>query len=351
MREFYGISQTGDLKEAISNIKNPDLIILITTENNFKKHVEELEENFKGIPSIGCVGISYAGNNVVEDGVTVIAMEGVKATSNVIEELSSIPVRYVKRLKNDMDVIDANHEDTICIDFCCGFDGKLVTTLNMILEKRKISLVGGTVDKNIVSVNGKIYSNACAYLLVKNIDGKVKVYKENIYKQRGKWYIVTKSDPKNNIVYELGGKPAKDVYMSDISIQENDIVKQTIINPLGRLHGDQLDIFSINEVVNNNALKCYKQINDMDIVTMLELDDYPNVINRTKQNILKDFHGNCSIFSINCFFRYLLFKDNNYVGTYLNSMNELGNHAGFFGFGEHYLNEHINQTMSCVVFG
>ena len=350
MKEIYGISKTGNLDEAISKIENPDLLILMTTEENFKKHVNELEEKFKGVPSIGCTGISYAGCDAVEGGVTVIAMSGVKAVANVVEELSSVPVKYIKRLKSDLEVINAEHENTVCIDFACGYDGRLVTTLNMILGKRKISLIGGTVDKNMVSVNGKIYNDACAYLLVKNMGGKMRTYKENIYKPTGKRYIVTKSDPANNVVYEFGGKSAKDAYMSVINVKDKDLVTQTFQNPLGRLHGNEVDIFSISGVVDGSALKCYKQINNMDVITILELDDYRNIVKKTKEKILKDFNNSCCIFSINCIFRYLLFKDNNYLDDYLHIMNGLGTHVGFVGYGEHFLNEHINQTMSCVVF-
>ena len=35
---------------------------------------------------------------------------------------------------------------------------------------------------------------------------------------------------------------------------------------------------------------------------------------------------------------------------YLKEMGTLGNHAGFVGYGEHYNNQFVNQSMTCVVF-
>ncbi len=35
---------------------------------------------------------------------------------------------------------------------------------------------------------------------------------------------------------------------------------------------------------------------------------------------------------------------------YLKTMSTLGEHAGLIGFGEHYNQQFVNQTMTCVVF-
>lgn len=54
----------------------------------------------------------------------------------------------------------------------------MLTTIYSVLGKKHISLVGGTGDGGKVSVNGKIYADADAYSLIRNNDGKIKVYKE-----------------------------------------------------------------------------------------------------------------------------------------------------------------------------
>ena len=35
---------------------------------------------------------------------------------------------------------------------------------------------------------------------------------------------------------------------------------------------------------------------------------------------------------------------------YLRDMAALGSHAGFVGYGEHYNDRFVNQSMTCVVF-
>ena len=70
----------------------------------------------------------------------------------------------------------------------------------------------------------------------------------------------------------------------------------------------------------------------------------------TIQKIRRDFPRISTVFSINCLFRYLLFTENNYMQQYLKEMSVLDHHAGLVGYGEHYNNQFVNQSMTCVVF-
>ena len=112
---------------------------------------------------------------------------------------------------------------------------------------------------------------------------------------------------------------------------------------------DDICIISIKEV-KGDALTCFRQVNDSDVLVMLELGDYKAVVRQTIQQIQNDFQRISAVFSVNCLFRYLLFTQNNYMQEYLDDMSALGNHAGFVGYGEHYNNRFVNQSMTCVVF-
>ena len=83
---------------------------------------------------------------------------------------------------------------------------------------------------------------------------------------------------------------------------------------------------------------------------MLELGNYRQIVKQTIQMIQRDFPRISAVFSVNCLFRYLLFSDNHYMEEYLREMSALGNHAGLVGYGEHYNNRFVNQSMTCVVF-
>lgn len=350
VKQFFGMSQSGDLKEAVKGLKNPQLIMLMSNEKQFESHVRKLEELYPKVPSIGCIGMSYD-IRVVENGVGVAAFyDGVTAAANVLEEVSSMPVKYIERLEQDMETVDASGQNTVCIDFCSGNDACVLTTIYSALKQKGVSLVGGTGDAGMVSANGKVYKDAVAYALVKNQGGRVKAYKENIYQKMGEYrFIASKTDKSRYVLGELNGMPAKLVYQKILRVTEQEITTQTFKNPFGRISGDDTCIISIKEV-DGDALVCFRQVNDSDVLSLLELGDYRQVVRDTIQSIQREFPHISAVFSVNCLFRYLLFNDNHYMQEYLLEMGNLGSHAGLVGYGEHYNNRFVNQSMTCVVF-
>ena len=267
MKQFFGMSQSGNLQEAVKGLNSPQLIMLLSNNDQFEAHVKKLEELYPQVPSIGCIGMSYD-TKVVEKGVGVIAFyDGVNATANVLEEVSVMPVKYIDRLEQDVHTVNGSLNDTVCIDFCSGNDACVLTTIYSVLKKKNISLVGGTGDGGKVSANGKIYSDAVAYALVKNKNGKVKAYKENIYRQMDNYrFIASKTDKANYMLGKLNGVPAKQVYQDILHVTEKEILTQTFKNPFGKINGDDTCIISIKEV-NGDALTCFRQVNDSDVST------------------------------------------------------------------------------------
>ncbi len=350
MKQFFGMSQRGELREAVRGLNRPQFIMLLSNKEQFEGHVRELEGLFPGVPSIGCIGMSYD-TRVVEKGVGVIAFtDGIIAAANVLEKVSVMPVKYISRLEQDMKTVGGSQNDTICIDFCTGNDACVLTTINTVLKRKKISLVGGTGDAGKVSANGRVYEDAVAYGLVKNQSGKVKAYKENIYHHMADHqFIASRTDRANYVIGALNDRPARQVYQDILKVSESDITTQTFKNPFGKLNGDDTCIISIKEV-KGDSLACFRQVNDSDVLVLLELGDYKEVVRETIRQIQRDFPRLSAVFSVNCLFRYLLFTQNNYMQEYLSEMGTLGSHAGLVGYGEHYNNRFVNQSMTCVVF-
>ncbi|MCI8517764.1 MAG: hypothetical protein HFG75_13025 [Hungatella sp.] len=350
MRQFFGMSQRGDLREAVQGLTNPQLIMLMSNGSQFEQHVRELEILYPKVPSIGCIGMCYD-TRVAEQGVGVVAFtDGVSAAANVLEQVSVMPVKYIRRLEEDLRKVNAAQADTICIDFCSGNDACVLTTIHTALRRRNISLVGGTGDGGKVSANGRVYEDGVAYALVKNLGGRVKAYKENIYHKMGNHrFIASDTDKARYMIGALNGKSARGVYQDILHVTEQQIQTQTFKNPFGKINGDDTCIISIKEV-NGNALSCFRQVNDSDVLIMLELGDYKSIVKETIGKICQDFPRRSAVFSVNCLFRYKLFSENGYMQEYLREMGSLGSHAGLVGYGEHYNNQFVNQSMSCVVF-
>lgn len=350
MRQFFGMSQRGRLEEAVSGLQHPQFLMLLSNNDQFETHVKALEKLYPNVPSIGCIGMSYD-VRIAEQGVGVIAFtDGVSATANALEQVSVMPVKYIHRMEEDIRKVGGSGKDTVCIDFCTGNDACALTTIHTALRKNGISLVGGTGDAGKVSVNGMVYQDAVAYAIVRNLNGRVKTYKENIYHQYGNYrFIASDTDKAKYIIGSLNGKPAKQVYQNILHVTDQEILTRTFQNPFGKINGNDTCIISIKEVA-GNALACFRQVNDSDVLILLELGDYKAIVRETIQKICADFPRRSAVFSVNCLFRYKLFSERNYMQEYLKEMAALGSHAGFVGYGEHYNNRFVNQSMTCVVF-
>ena len=148
---------------------------------------------------------------------------------------------------------------------------------------------------------------------------------------------------------QLNGKPAKQMYMELTGAPESGVVDQTFKNPFGKMMGEDVCIVSLKDV-SGNGLILYRQINDSDILTLLEMREPMEIAQSTVNRIQNDFGHISAIFSVNCIFRYLVLKGRSELGPYLAKIGTLGNSCGLIGFGEHYNTQFVNQTMTCVVF-
>ena len=99
-----------------------------------------------------------------------------------------------------------------------------------------------------------------------------------------------------------------------------------------------------------NGLTCYRQVNDSDIMSLLEMSDPIETAQHTVDRIKSDFNRISGVYSVNCVFRYLVYSQRNEFDEYLKTMSALGSYCGLVGFGEHFNGQFVNQTMTCVVF-
>jgi hypothetical protein len=289
--------------------------------------------------------------NVLEKGVSITAFtDGVTCAAGVLENVSKTPAKFISRLQGDLKKVNPGRNDTALIDFCSGNDAGVMNTLNLLLKKYNLQLMGATGDAGKVAANGRIYEDGMAYAVIKNNTGKVKAYKENIYKPASDISLLaSKTDKSRYYIGELNGRPAKQVYMEIAGCTEKAIEKQTFVNPLGKMIGDDICIVSIKGV-EGNGLTCFRQVNDSDILTLLAMHDPMEVAADTLNSIKNDFRSVSAVYSVNCLFRYLVLQEKGELNNYLGAIASLGTSCGLIGYGEHYNGQFVNQTMTCVVF-
>ena len=356
MKFAYGSSKKGDVSEALKNITEPEaLFFSVADESMLEQTANEIERRFPGVASIGGVGQAYSGKNFFDAGITVIAMkENIKVAADVLEQSSVMPIKYIRRLEDAVKAVGGGRGNTACFDICsAGADVRAVTTLSDYLCRRGYDLAGGTSNSASVACNGKVYKDACAFFIFKNLKGKIKSYKENIYihpQENDKQFMVTEAEPKNYRICTLENKSAEKVYTSELGISRDKITTQTFKNPFGHVCGSDTYIVSIKGVESDGSITTFRPANKMDFLSILSMGDYREVVQDTISRIKSDLGSAPAVLSVNCLFRYIMFNDEHYWDSYLAEMCRSFSHAGMVGVGEHYNTQFVNQTMCCLAF-
>lgn len=311
MKTFIGTGQGNAedaVKKATQGLTAPKAILFMTPYAMAKKAAMLIHEAYPDIPSIGTIGTKFVNGQIGEQNLSVLAFfDDAKISCGIINEISRYPVASVHSISKKLAEVSPGHEDTVCIEYCTGAEEKLITTFTSCLEKKKVSLMGGTSFGNpegtdpVVAYNGRLYTDACVYAFVKNLTGKAKVYKENIYeKHSSRAHFATKVDVPRKALIELDGRPAADVYSREIGISKDKIIDNVLVNPIGRAVGDQVFISSMKELEANGTILNFKRINKNDCIYFLSLGDYKEIERKTREKIKNDMKKVSLIVSVDC---------------------------------------------------
>lgn len=347
------------VKEAMRNSGTPKLIFFICAYQNIKEVAEVIAREYPNTLSIGTSGISYHDGQATDRELLITAFgQDAEVAVGVMRHLSSCPVADIEALKQAIQAVHPEDGKTVCIECCAGHEERLVTTMNVALAPHHIPLVGGTVfgtpegKPSYVVVNGKLYEDACCFAVIKNKSGRIRTYSELIYEldPSAPRHIATKVNLDNKELITLDGRPAAEVYATELGISKSEVVDNVLQSPLGRVVGDEVFISSQYAIGNGDSLINYKRINENDTICVLKLKDYKSINADTRDEIRRESSGISYIFSVNCIYRHLLFTNEGYLNTFISDMERVGPYVGMVGGGEQYKNQHVNQTMVCAVF-
>lgn len=363
MQSKVGYSASPDIKaaveEATRGILNPAGLIVMTDYERLPEISAILRRKFPYAEIIGTTGTNYYNTQSSDQNLIITAfLDGVECKAGVITRLSSAPAGDLSNLTEALNEVHAERENTVVIQYCTNDEERLCTTLDMVLSSSGIHMIGGSVfgypadETGQVSVNGRIYEDASAFLVVKNLTGKVKVYRENIYgrTKNANPHIVTKVDLSCKAVLEIDHRPAAQVYTEELGVPKDQIIDNVLNNPIGRCVGDQIYISSMKTMMDNGGMTLFKRLNTNDTIYFLSLLDYEAVNKRTIEQVQKDFDKISLIVSCNCIYRYVLFTGRGYYNKFLSDMSRLGPYVGNIGGGEQFDKQHVNQTMVMAVF-
>ena len=354
--EAYSEIQTQlDAQEA-----DPKLVIFFSEIDMLWFFSQKLQNRYPDAVVIGSsTYINYNSEGYSHCGACVMAVNsGIEVYAGLLFYIDRHPAMYKAHIKEALDKL-SSRENTCCLEFMTAF-GKgeeiVLDTFDEVLHDTGITVAGGSAGVSLdrketyVALNGAIYENTCAFVFIHNLEGKIRFYRENIFKPTSYRFTATYADCEDRTVMEYDGEPAAEILSRVLNVTPADLKKTLASHPMGRIVDGGINITEVDEVFEDGAISYFATIYNHTKLLLLEPDNTRRVWSETVQRVRNDIPEPSFTVSINCLSRSKLFEDEGCFGEFVNVLRNYGKFIGLSGYGEQLNYMHLNQTMILVVF-
>lgn len=361
METVYKSGSVDSIVDATAaKLKGSVFIVYCADDKRFGEISQQLHEKMPDAQMIGTTGFMFNEKGSFADGISAVGFSDteVEVHTGVLRHVDTCPMKYLPDLASAVNKIKQKYKNNICFECSTGYEEKVVSTMKICLEEAGIRLIGGTAGNTEpngpkhVACNGKVFTDSTVYAVIGSKMGAIEIFKENLYHARKTTHAVTKVSADKRTIYEIDGRKAMDVYEEELGYNKATVGDGIFKNPLSRIVGTDSYITAIFSFNPDRSISTYKNILENDVIAFTNIaEGYQEYITDNMKK-LTDSRKVAGILSVNCILRYLFFDMNHYIGTYAEMMNSMskGCHWGVVGDGEQYIEQHINQSMVCVVF-
>lgn len=349
-----------EVLKQISIKGNPVVVVFSCPGEYFDVCSVRLSRAFPKAQVIGCttyMALSSKGNG--KNSLVAWALtEGVECAAGLLFEIAHYPMRYASSIERAVQTL-SDTDNTICLDFsnAAGNCEELIQdTFKKVLEPLNIPVAGGTAggkdleDKTLVSLNGEVYNEACVFVLIRNLTGRIFLHKENIFKPTKMVVTATDVDCEERVVYDFDGASAAETLAYKLGVSDDKLAEILAERPLGRIVGDEIYITDIKGIRDDGGIDCFARIYNQSKLVIMEPDVLEAVWKKTSAALKASEITPSMTFAINCYARIRFFEHHGTFNAYNEMMkSEYGQYAGMVGFGEQVNYEHFNVTMVLVV--
>ena len=348
-------------KEISDEGKNPILLIFFGDEDDLWYYAKYLHEAFPEAISIGSsTFINFSSVGFSHSGLSVMAIySGIECAAGLIYEVNRHPKNYKMHIKNALSQI-SSLENTCCMEFTTPFSDSeelVLDTFKEAFEDKDIPLFGGssgisdTTKQGLVALNGDIYVNTCAFVFIHNQNGKIYLFRENIFKSTPHQFIATDVECEERTVYEYDDQPAADVLAKALNVDLEGLQEILPAHPMGRIVDNQMFITESNKVFPDGSISYFSRVYNHTKMVLLEVADFETVWKETANTIHKEILAPSFTISINCLSRTKLFEKENKLYHFISTLkSNYGDFIGLSGYGEQLNFIHLNQSMVIAVF-
>lgn len=341
--------------------KTPSLIVFAAGEKNFEWYSKRLKESYESSTVIGTsTYICLSSEGFGHEGISVLCvMNGIEVAAGIIDDIVYNPMASTPIVKEAADSL-SGHENTLCLEFTTAFYNSeeiVLDSLKSALKDYNIPVFGGSSGAsgpgaaNFVSLDGMTLDKGCVFALIRNLEGRIGLFKENIYKPMNTVFTATEVDCEERVVYEFDGMPAADAFAKALGVDRSELQDQIITHPLGRMIGDDICITEGKDVMSDGSISFYARIYNCTKLAILESENWEKVWNRTAGEVNAVMDKKSFTIAVNCAARSIMFEKGDKMGDFVDGLSkEYGPFIGISGFGEQLNSEHLNQTLLLAVF-
>lgn len=363
------LSDSSDRNLAVENIVNsisnnqakPQAIIYFSDFENFEFYSETLHEKYPDTEVIGSTTyVNFTNDGISHYGISVLAIfSGIECSTGVLHDISTYPMRYVSQITNAVSKLSST-ENTCCLEFTSAFSNGEEIVLDTFEEGLKdtgIQLAGSSsgaaenVYQTRVALNGNVFNNSCVFILLHNLDGRIFIHKENLFKPTAKTLVATDVDCENRVVYEYDEEPAADAIAKALEIPLEKFEEEILLHPVGRVSGSQINITSNGRVQADGSIVCYSKIYNRTRVAVLEFGDFENAMFELSGAIIAKTKEPSFAIGIECISNSMILEKKKLFGKLTKTFSEnFEKYIGISGYGEQLAGVHLNQSTIVVVF-
>ncbi len=339
----------------------PALIMFFSSIQNFAFYTEELTKLYPNTEIIGTTTyVALSSKGASKTALTAIALfDGIECAGGIITDVRRFPQKHTPIIRESLSKI-SDTNNCCCIEFTTAFDACeeiIQDTFRSVLEEYNIAVVGGSAGnagdstESYVAYNGTVYSEACVFVIVKNLLGAIHLFCENIYKPTDQFFYATDVDCEERKVYEFDGKPATKVLAKALNVSEEELPSVLPFHPLGRMTDGNIYITDFNQITEDGAMSFFARIYNRTKMALMVADDVQSVLSNTIQKIHDETKTIRFMLVVNCLSRSKRFESEGVFELFTDRLrDELGEYVGFSGYGEQINYEHLNKTMLIAIF-
>ena len=347
--------------EAENGDAEPLFVVFTSDYESHAYYAKMLADKFTSAQIIGCSASHIlTKEGVLHVGLSIILIySGIEVYSGIIDDIKKNPMKSCGYISSILDSF-SSYDNLICFEMTSAFlncEELVMDTFRNVLSPLKIPVFGCTAGtarmekKTKVSLNGKVYDEACVFVMVKNLNGRIGLFLENMFHPTDISIKATDVDCDTRTVYEFNNKPAGEVLSQIIGVPEEKLIDHLLMNPLGRVVGDNIYLVQPFEMNEDKSITYVSRIYSQTRVVLCEYGDPHIFWKETAGRVKKDFDNISFSFVVNCISRSIFFERTNIIDEFSAMLGEnYGSYIGISGYGEQMDFEHLNQTMIVAVF-